>query len=71
LISRGGSQKALAVLKSAHGRHPGNREILQALASINRDKGYMKEALVYAKKLNDFFPNNIQNTNLVSDKTKQ
>ena len=63
LNSRGDTQKALAVLKSAHERRPGNREILQALASINRDKGNREEALIYIKKLNDLFPNNGPNAN--------
>ncbi len=51
LDSVGQTSKAIAVLAAAHGRHPANREILEALASFSAKTGDRKAAIGYAEKL--------------------
>ncbi len=51
LHSTGDSTRALEVLAEAHRAHPGAPEILVALATLHRDLGHTKQALVYARKL--------------------
>ena len=43
--------QALTVLEAAHRRHPKNGQILQALATINRDIGRRDDAIRYAEQL--------------------
>ena len=43
--------QALTVLEAAHRRHPKNGQILQALATINRDIGRRHDAIRYAEQL--------------------
>jgi len=45
------NDRALAVLAGAHARHPGDRDVLQALATISRDAHALSAAIEYAKKL--------------------
>jgi len=52
---RGG--EGLAVLERAQARHPGNREILRALATINRDCRRLDDAIRWARKLVSVAPN--------------
>jgi Flp pilus assembly protein TadD len=56
LDSAGQDGRALEVLASAHTRYPGNREILQALASLNAKAGRGAAAVGYAKKLVELDP---------------
>lgn len=49
--STGYQQQALRTLVAAHARFPGYRNIVFALATINRDAGNTDEALRYARKL--------------------
>ena len=51
LNSSGAGDRALAVLKTAHDRHPGDPDILIALATINRDRGARGPARGYVQKL--------------------
>src|SRR5262249_1571243 len=51
LNSTGARDRALAVLGPAHERHPGDPDILIALATINRDRGARDVARVYVRKL--------------------
>jgi Tfp pilus assembly protein PilF len=51
LHSVGKTPRALAVLETAHGRFPGHRNILIALATISRDAGSQAEGLRYATML--------------------
>jgi len=51
LSSTGQSEAALQVLQQGLVLHPHNREILQILASINRDLGRHSKAIVWAQKL--------------------
>lgn len=57
LHSTGRSDRALVVLERAHVLHPGNAEILVALATINRDRGAREAARAYARKLVEVTPN--------------
>ena len=56
LNSQGRSQEALAVLDEALERHPFDRDLLYALATMNRDLGRFAEALKYASRLVEIFP---------------
>ena len=51
LNSTGSAEEGIAALESAHNRRPGDRNILNALATINRDAGHKEAALAWAKKL--------------------
>ena len=45
------TDRAIAVFQGAHERHPGNRDLLIALATMNRDAGQLSAAVEYARKL--------------------
>ena len=51
LRSAGREEDALRVLDRAHRAHPGDRDLLVALATINRDLARRERALAYARKL--------------------
>jgi tetratricopeptide (TPR) repeat protein len=51
LNSSGAGDRALAILKAAHERHPGDPDILIALATMSRDRGAREAARTYAQKL--------------------
>ncbi len=51
LQSAGRPDLGLAVLKAAHERRPGDRELLIALATMNRDRGDRSSAIEFARKL--------------------
>jgi Flp pilus assembly protein TadD len=50
------STRALEVLTQAHARHPGEPEILVALATISRERGQLASAIGYARKLVELVP---------------
>jgi tetratricopeptide (TPR) repeat protein len=56
LNSRGKSQEAIAFLETALENHPFDRELLYALATINRDQGNIDEALKYTRRLIGAYP---------------
>jgi Flp pilus assembly protein TadD len=56
LNSTGNSARAVSVLEAALTRHPYNRDILLALATIQRDRGNLREALRHAESLKRFWP---------------
>jgi Flp pilus assembly protein TadD len=56
LHSYGDPARAVAVLERAHQRFTGERSILQALASMERDRGNTAKALVYARKMVEAAP---------------
>jgi len=56
LDSAGQTDRALEVLAGAHAGHPGNREILLALASMNAKGRKWASAVGYAKKLLELDP---------------
>jgi Flp pilus assembly protein TadD len=51
LHSTGGRERALSVLADAQQRHPGDREILLALATFSRDAGAFDQARSWAARL--------------------
>ena len=51
LHSTGRTARALEVLRAAHERRPGDRDLLVALATINRDVGARHAAQEYAAAL--------------------
>ncbi len=51
LHSAGKPLEAIGFLEQAHQRHPGDRDLLFALVTFNRDLGATAEALTYARKL--------------------
>ncbi len=51
LNSAGRSNEAITALEAAHARRPADREILLALATINRDAGHREAALRWAERL--------------------
>jgi tetratricopeptide (TPR) repeat protein len=50
------SQEGLAVLEKALERHPFDRDLLHALATMNRDVGNLEDALKYATRLTESYP---------------
>jgi Flp pilus assembly protein TadD len=56
LDSAGQSARALAVLAAGHAAHPGDREILAALASFSAKAGQRQAAIGYARKLLELDP---------------
>jgi Flp pilus assembly protein TadD len=51
LHSFGDAAKGVAVLEKAHQRFPGDRSILQALATMARDRGDRAKAIDYAEQI--------------------
>ena len=58
LSSQGKTAEALGELAIAHERHPYDRDILTALATMHRDGGSIDQARGYARKLVDLAPEN-------------
>jgi tetratricopeptide (TPR) repeat protein len=56
LHSTGSPERALELLARAHDRHPGDADILAALATINRERGHLDAARAYAGKLLEVAP---------------
>jgi Flp pilus assembly protein TadD len=56
LNSAGAGDRALASLKAAHARHPGDPDVLIALATISRDRGARDAARAYARMLMQVAP---------------
>ena len=56
LHSSGDLTGALDVLAEAHERHPENRDLLVALATMHRDDGSLEMAFEFATKLVDLSP---------------
>jgi Flp pilus assembly protein TadD len=56
LNSAGAGDRALAVLKAAHARHPGDPDVLIALATISRDRGAREAARAYTRTLMQVAP---------------
>jgi len=56
LHSYGDPARAIAVLERAHQRFTGSRSVLQALASMEHERGNDAKALVYAQKMVDVAP---------------
>jgi len=48
--------EALKVLKEAVKKHPYDRNILYALTTISMENGLQQEALTYAEKLVEYYP---------------
>jgi tetratricopeptide (TPR) repeat protein len=65
LDSVGQTARALEVLASAHARHSGNREILEALASFSAKAGNRRAAVAYAEKLVALDPENTESRRLL------
>ena len=59
LNSAGRSSEAIAALKESLARHPGDRDTLQALMALSRDRGDFAAALDYAEQLARMAPNDI------------
>ena len=66
LNSTGQGSRALDVLNVAHQRHPGDREILLALATISRDRGALEAARDFARRLQTLEPTNPQIAQLLA-----
>jgi predicted CXXCH cytochrome family protein len=60
LNSAGRPQDALATLRQAHERHPADREVLMALATISRDTADLAAATSYAERLARLAPSDPQ-----------
>jgi Flp pilus assembly protein TadD len=56
LHSAGRAEEALAVLRSAQARRPGARGLLVALVTIQRERGALREARAWARKLVEAAP---------------
>jgi Flp pilus assembly protein TadD len=60
LHGTGKTERALDVLRAANDRHPGDVDILIALATLNDEKGSREEAIGYARKLVALAPEDVQ-----------
>jgi tetratricopeptide (TPR) repeat protein len=60
LLSSGKPDPALAVFESALAKRPGDRELLIALATTNRDLGRFERARIYARRLLEAAPGDPQ-----------
>jgi tetratricopeptide (TPR) repeat protein len=60
LHSKGSAAQGIKVLAEAHERFPGDVEILQALATMERDRGQLAAARHYAQQLVDVVPEDPQ-----------
>jgi Flp pilus assembly protein TadD len=60
LHSKSSAAQGVAVLTEAHKRFPGDMEILQALATMERDRGQIAAARRYAQQLVDLTPEDPQ-----------
>jgi Flp pilus assembly protein TadD len=69
LDSVGQTEGALEILAAAHARHPGNREILSALASLSAKAGKGAAAVGYAKALVELDPQDPQARQLYDELT--
>ena len=56
LNSAGRADEAIATLTAAHARFGDHRDLLIALATMNRDRGTMDDAKRYARRLVELFP---------------
>jgi tetratricopeptide (TPR) repeat protein len=65
LHSAGRNDAALVVLEAAHARHPADRDLLAALASIHLDAGSIDPALVFARELERLSPDDPSIADLV------
>jgi tetratricopeptide (TPR) repeat protein len=50
------SAEALDILEKALDRHPYDRNILYSLATISAENGLYEQALFYARKLVEYYP---------------
>jgi predicted CXXCH cytochrome family protein len=71
LSSTGAPRQAMAVLDEAHRKHPADRDVLTALASIARDTGDFATALRHARELMTLDPGDARLRSLVSDLEKR
>jgi len=58
LHSAGRRGEALSLLRTVDARQPYDPEILSALVSMSREAGNAKDALVYARKIAEIYPDN-------------
>ena len=56
LQSAGDVEGAIRVLRETSERHPLDRDVLIALATMHRDRGELDEALAYARRLSELVP---------------
>jgi tetratricopeptide (TPR) repeat protein len=64
LQSTGATAEALAVLERGRARHPADRDLLLALATMHRDRGELKAARQYADDLVTRYPDDVGLQNL-------
>jgi Flp pilus assembly protein TadD len=67
LHSTGETERALAELRRAHDRSPSVRPVLAALATLNRDRGDLREARRWARKLLELSPGDPAARSLVAE----
>ena len=67
LHSAGKQVEGIKVLADAHERFTGDPEILQALATMERERGRREAALDYARKLVELLPDDPQAGNLLRE----
>ena len=67
LHSSGRRGEALSVLKAAETRHPYDLDTLGALVSMNREAGNARDALFYARKIAEVFPDDPEVKRLLAE----
>jgi Flp pilus assembly protein TadD len=67
LLSSGKPDPALAVFESTLAKRPGDRELLIALATTNRDLGRLERARTYARRLVETAPGDPQARQLLEE----
>ena len=67
LNSTGSAAEATALLERTHKQHPTDRNVLEALTTLERDHGDLAQALAHAQELAAFEPGNLQVNALIED----
>lgn len=71
LNSAGAADEAIRLLAHVHQRHPTNREVLVALATLSRDAGNVEKAITYAQALVALEPANAEYRSFLTDLRKR
>jgi Flp pilus assembly protein TadD len=71
LNSAGRRDDAIAALKEAAAKHPGDRDVLLALVTFNRDSGDIAAAVGYGEQLMRLAPDDRELANFVADLRRQ
>lgn len=67
LMTASHDNEAMDVLRTAHQKHPGNRDLLIAMMTFSRDRGKIDQAIDYAEKLLALDPQDMSTRRLIDE----